>query len=277
MKRIFALLCAILMLASAIACGKVEPNDTTASTTTAAPGEATTTAATEPAETEPPKAFDSVPEQNYGGHMFNIMYAQADECYKDFYAEQMNGDVQNDAVYERNSMVKEKLNIDMTITWDTYQTVNDKARMQSQAGSQDYDLFGGHRDSLKLTYQGFLYDLNQIEALDLEQIWWDQGWIEAITVGDALYTIIGDVNVSAQLFVSSLAFNKRLMDENNIAYPYDLVRQGKWTMDVYNEMITDFGADLNGDGVLKPEDDLFSLIGWSYESGYSNLYGTNYY
>ena len=63
MKRIFALLCAILMLASAIACGKVEPNDTTASTTTAAPGEATTTAATEPAETEPPKAFDSVPAQ----------------------------------------------------------------------------------------------------------------------------------------------------------------------------------------------------------------------
>ena len=276
MKRIFALLCAILMLVSAIACGKVEPNDTTASTTTAAPGEATTTAAAEPAETEPPKAFDSVPEQNYGGHMFNIMYAQADECYKDFYAEQMNGDVQNDAVYERNSMVKEKLNIDMTITWDTYQTVNDKARMQSQAGSQDYDLFGGHRDSLKLTYQGFLYDLNQIEALDLEQIWWDQGWIEAITVGDALYTIIGDVNVSAQLFVSSLAFNKRLMDENNIAYPYDLVRQGKWTMDVYNEMITDFGADLNGDGVLKPEDDLFSLIGWSYESGYSNLYGADF-
>ncbi len=276
MKRILALLCAILMLASAVACGKSEPSDTTVATTTAAVEGDATTAATEPAETEPPKAFDSVPEQNYGGYMFNIMYAQADECYKDFYAEQMNGDIQNDSVFERNAMVKDKLNIDMTITWDTHATVNDKARLQSQAGTQDYDLFGGHRDSLKMTYQGIMYDLKQIEALNLDQEWWDQGWVEAITVNDALYTLIGDVNISAQLFVSSLAFNKRLMDENNITYPYDLVREGKWTMDVYNEMITDFGADLNGDGSAKPEDDLFALTGWSYESGYSNFYGTGF-
>ena len=276
MKRTLALLCALLMLVSSfVACGKSEDP---AATTTAANGttEATTTATTEPAETEPPKAFDSVPAQNYGGHVFSILYSQNDECYRDFLAEQMNGDVQNDAVFERNSMVEDKLNIEIEIAWDTHGTVNDKARLQSQAGSQDYDLFGGHRDSLKLTYQGFFYDLNQIEALNLDQVWWDQGWIDAITVNDALYTLIGDVNVSAQLFVSSLAFNKRLMDESNIAYPYDLVREGKWTLEAYKGMLTDFGSDLNGDGMMKTEDDLYGLTGWSWESGFSYLYGADF-
>ena len=276
MKRFLALLCAVLMLASVVACGKTESDDTATTTTAAVGEEVTTTAATEPAETEPPKAFDSVAEQNYGGHVFNILYSQNDECYRDFYAENLNGDVQNDAVFERNSMVEDKLNIDITIAWDTFGTVNDKARLQSQAGTQDYDLFGGHRDSLKLTYQGFFYDLNQIEALNLDQVWWDQGWIDAITVNDALYTLIGDVNVSAQLFVSSLAFNKRLMDESNIAYPYDLVREGKWTLEAYKGMLTDFGSDLNGDGKMTVESDLYGLTGWSWESGFSYLYGADF-
>ena len=276
MKRIIALLCAVLMvLPLAVSCGKKETTDPSATTT--APADTTTAISeTTPVETEAPKAFDSVPAQDLKGHVFNILYAEADGCYKDFYSEVLNGDLKNDLIFERNEMVKEKLNIDMTISWEKYTSVNDKARMQSQAGSQDYDVFGGHRDSLKLTYQGFLYDLNDISTLDLDQEWWDQGWIDAITVNNSLYTLIGDVNISAQLFVSSLAFNKRLMDESNIAYPYDLVRQGKWTMDAYNELIKGFGADLNGDGKLTPENDLFALIGWSYESGYSNLYGANF-
>ena len=84
MKRFLALLCAVLMLASAVACGKTESDDTATTTTAAVGEEVTTTAATEPAETEPPKAFDSVAEQNYGGHVFNILYSQNDECYRDF-------------------------------------------------------------------------------------------------------------------------------------------------------------------------------------------------
>ena len=274
MKRMLAFLCAMMMLIPLAACGKTEGGNDEVTTTVV---ETTTVAAeTTPAETEAPKAFDSVPVQDFKGHVFNILYADADECYKDFDAETLTGDLKNDSIYERNAMVEEKLNIDLTIAWEKYTSLNDKARIQSQAGSQDYDLFGGHRDSLKLTYQGFLYDLNDISALDLTQEWWDQGWIEAITVGDSLYTLIGDVNISAQLFVSSLAFNKRLMDESNIEYPYDLVRQGKWTMDAYHELIKGYGSDLNGDSKLTPENDLFALVSWSYESGYSNLYAADF-
>lgn len=276
MKRAVALLCAMLMLVSvAVSCGKAEPADTTtAATTTAAPG-GDATVATTPAETEPPKAFDSVAEQNLGGD-FQIRYAQADNCYEDFHAEALNGDIKNDLIYERNAMVEEKLGIDLQISWTDYKDVDAECQRQVQSGSDDYDMFGGHRISLALSYQGMQYDLKDISTLDLTQEWWDQGYVDAITINDSLYTVIGDLGVSTLLFVSSLTFNKKLMDEANIAYPYDLVREGKWTMDALYNMVVDYGADLNGDGQIKREDDLLSIIGWSSESGYSNFYSTGF-
>ena len=276
MKRMLALLCAILMLTSvAVSCGKTEePADTTTATVDSAVTD-TTTAATEPAETEPPKAFDTVPEQNLGG-VFNIRYNQNDNCYVDFLAESINGDIKNDLIYERNAMVEEKLGVDIQITWTDYQSVDADCKIQVQSGSNDYDLYGGHRISLALSYQGFQYDLKDIESLDLTQEWWDQGYIDAITINDSLYTVIGDAGVSTLLFVSSLTFNKKLMDEANIAYPYDLVREGKWTLDAFHDMIVDYGADLNGDGVTKREDDRFSLIGWGSESGFSGFYSSGF-
>ena len=275
MKRTLALLCAILMLASvAVSCGKTEPAATTTAVTTVAAEEGTT-AATTPAETEPPKAFDSVPEQQLGG-VFHIRYAQADSCYEDFHAETLNGDVKNDLIYERNSMVEEKLGIDIQISWDEIGTVNNDCRLQVQSGSSDYDLFGGHRSSLQLSYQGQQYDLSDISTLDLTQEWWDQGYIEAVTLNDSLYTVIGDAGVSTLLFVSAMTFNKKLMDEEQISYPYDLVREGKWTMDALLNMTADYSSDLNGDGTLVRENDCFSLIGWGTETTYSLFYCSDF-
>ena len=114
MKRVLSLLCAILMLTSVVACGKTEEPAVTTIAGNDAATEATT-AATEPAETEPPKAFDSVAEQNLGGD-FQVLYAQADNCYEDFHAETLTGDVKNDLIYERNLMVEEKLGVDIQIS-----------------------------------------------------------------------------------------------------------------------------------------------------------------
>ena len=278
MKRMIAFLCALLMLAGSVAaCGNPDAGktDTTTTTTAAGTSDTTTTAETTPAETEKPRAFDTVAEQNLGGE-FHIRYAQADECYRDFHAEAINGEVKNDAIYERNAMVEEKLGVDIQISWADYKDVDAACQRQVQSGGDDYDVFGGHRISLALSYQGMQYNLKDISTMKLDQEWWDQGYVDAITINDSLYTVIGDIGVSTLLFVSSLTFNKDLMDANQIEYPYELVREGKWTMDALYNMTVDYGSDLNGDGQVKREDDLLSIIGWSSESGYSNFYSTGF-
>jgi len=276
MKRFVALLCAMMLLTSAIACGKAEPAITTAVTTSTAP-DATSeaTESTTPAETEPPKAFDTVPAQNLGGD-FHILYSTTDQSLADFTAETLNGDIKNDLIYERNSMVEEKLGIDVMISPMGYTDLNAECQRQVQAGGDDYDMFGGHRNSLVLSYQGFHYNLLEIDALDLEQEWWDQNYVDAITINDALYTVIGDIGVSTLLFVSSLTFNKKLMDEQNMTYPYDLVREGKWTMDALLAATTDYSEDLNGDGAITRDNDRLAMVGWSTESGYSLFYGSGF-
>ena len=275
MKRILAFLCAVVMLASVAACGKTEEPAATTAATGDTPATDATTAATEPAETEPPKAFDSVPAQNLGGD-FHILYSTTDQSLADFTAETQNGDIKNDLIFMRNAMVEEKLGVDVMISPMGYTDLNMECQKQVQAGTDDYDLFGGHRNSLVLSYEGFQYDLMDIEALDLTQEWWDQNYVNTITINDSLYTVIGDIGVSTLLFVSSLTFNKKLMDEQNMAYPYDLVRSGKWTMDKLLEMTTDYGADLNGDGTLTRDNDRLAMVGWSTESGYSLFYGSGF-
>ncbi len=274
MKRLLALFCSLAILASFAACGGAGTDTTTAPTDTSAATSADSSTAT-PAETQPPKAFDSVPAQNLGG-TFHIRYAQADNCFEDFHAETEIGDVKNDAIYTRNAMVEDKLGVDIQISWTDYKAVDTDCRLQVQSGDQSYDMFGGHRDSMKLSYAGMQYDLSDISTLDLSREWWDQGYIEAVTVNDSLYTVIGDIGVSTLLFVSSLTFNKALMDENNITYPYDLVKEGKWTMEALLGMTTDYGTDLNGDGQIKRADDMLSIIGWGYESAYSGFYSSGF-
>ena len=276
MKRMLALLCAILMLASAVACGKTPADPVVESTTATSDTIASAdTEATTPAETEPPKAFDSVPAQNLGG-TFDILYSTTDQSLADFTAESQNGDIKNDLIFMRNSMVEEKFGVDVTISPMGYTDLNMECQKQVQAGTDDYDLFGGHRNSLVLSYGGFQYDLMDIDTLDLTQEWWDQNYVNSVTINDSLYTVIGDIGISTLLFVSSLTFNKKLMDEQNMAYPYDLVREGKWTMDALLTMTTDYGSDLNGDGVMNRENDLYAMVGWSTESGYSLFYGSGF-
>jgi hypothetical protein len=278
MKRQIALLCALLLLFSfAVSCGKTEAEPQDVEITTLASDATVATAQTTPAETEPPKAFDAVPDDvNLDGYVFNILYTSRDEVYYDFLAETINGEVQNDAVFQRNSMVEEKLNVDLQIAWKELDDVNNTCRIQVQSGTDDFDLFGGHRKSLALSYEGMQYNINDIDSIDLTQEWWDQDYIEAIRIHDSLYTVIGDIGVSTLLFISSMTFNKRMLDEANIAYPYDLVRQGKWTFEALQTMLKDQGADLNGDGVMKREDDQFALLGWATESAYSLFYGADF-
>ena len=106
MKKTIALLCALAMLlTTAISCGKTTAEDP-AEVTTAATAPSADTEATAPAETEAPKAFDSVPAQDLGGE-FNILYSTTDQSVADFQAETQTGDLKNDLIFLRNSMVRE--------------------------------------------------------------------------------------------------------------------------------------------------------------------------
>ena len=275
MKKLLCTLLALLFcLTTFSACGNGDETQTTSGSSGNV--EATTSEATP--GTDAPSPFDALEADNFGGHTFNIFYYSSDGNETDFLAETETGDIQNDLTYARNLAVMEKYNIKIAIDYINagLSTIADKVKQQVQAGDHTYDMFGGHRDALSLSYGGFMYNLSNISALSIDEEWWDQGYVEAMTINDSLYTIIGDMGASTLLFTSALTFNKKLFDDAHLEYPYASVRDGSWTYDKMNALLTDVAQDLNNDGNISYQNDRMALVGWSSESPYSALYTSGF-
>lgn len=270
MKKIMIWLLILVTLASSAACG--DPKDEKTDETTTAAGVTDTSAEI---ETETVfKAFDTLELKNYGGYEFDILYTQTERFYTDFHAPELNGAILNDAIFERNLKVEEALDVKINIKWQSYSQVNADLQTQVQADSYDYDMYGGHKTSLTLSYSGYLYNFYNMEDIDLSQEWWDQDWLASMSYADSIHTLVGDMCISHLLLVQAMTFNKKLFDDNSLEYPYELVREKKWTYDALYNYIKDYTADVNGDGQITWESDRYGLTGWGTESGYSTFYGS---
>ena len=109
-KRILALLLAVLMLAAA-GCSDTQP-ETAAEETDAVENPAAE------AETEPETEFlpDNLPADLDFGASSVHTYGWEEVSIIEFFAEEMNGDVVNDAVFQRNQTVEERLNVTLEYT-----------------------------------------------------------------------------------------------------------------------------------------------------------------
>ena len=114
LSRIFSVVLAIVLLAAIIAgCGSEgeDPGATTASAETTADTSEETTESDEP----------DLPEIDLEGKEYQFLVRFGSDCYNDYWieVEEMNGEVVNDAVFERNRAVEEKFNIDITALFNT--------------------------------------------------------------------------------------------------------------------------------------------------------------
>ncbi|MCL2097084.1 MAG: hypothetical protein FWH10_09335, partial [Oscillospiraceae bacterium] len=96
----------------------------------------------------------------------------------------------------------------------------------------------------------------------LSQPWWDQRAVKDLTVGDKLYYALGDINIMDNDATFAVFFNKQLISDYAMDSPYQFVRDGEWTLDVFNRMIVEISRDLNGDGIMDGND-LFGQLGQS--------------
>ncbi len=270
MKKLTHLLLLAMIASSVAACG--DSTGTSAVTDAATVGGADTAAA----ETEEIGALQGLAAQDFGGHTFGVLAANdgANNRHYDIEtAGEENGDILNDLVYARNRAVEEKYNITIKTANDEYGKVMDVIRQQVQGGLSDYDLYLADGHATKLASEGYFADMNAIESMDLSKPWWNEKAVSALSVGGKNYFSTGDINPTTMMSGGGLVFNKALFSNNDIAYPYDMVREGKWTIDAMLSMTKDMSRDLNGDGTMSYEDDLFSMSSWCAASPFAFFYG----
>ena len=149
-KRILSALLASLMLLPTLAACSDEGAGTPADDTTVADTAAdTTTAETEPRETERHEIKDDLPaDLKFDGRTFT-MYVGNQSTYDNFVmgVEEKEGDIVNDAVWERNLNVQEQL--DFVLKADpyamAYNTIAEGVSTLILAGDSTYDVFLGHQ------------------------------------------------------------------------------------------------------------------------------------
>ena len=182
---------------------------------------------------------------------------------------ELNSEPVNDAIFNRNVTVGERLNINIVPhaieDADQSKPVAEVERAVL-AGSDEYDLLAGAaylvlQSSLEGTYR----DMTQMEYLDLSQNYWTQDYNEVISYNNRQYSATGMIALSTYRFAFVTMFNKNEFDNKQVPYLYDAVNNGEWTLDYQASLVEDFYQDINGNG-KKDEGDFFGLITAPYIS-----------
>jgi len=211
-------------------------------------------------ETETDIERPNIPEgTNYGGYVVTVLVPEPaiNNVMREIYVEEESGDTLDDAVFKRNRLVEEMLNIEIkTVTGPGHWLVEFPQYVLRiiQADENAFDIIDGVYQPL-LAYQGCLENLYKVPNMNLSKPWWDQRMIEDLSFKNSkLYYIIGDIGHYGMSGVFSFVFNKQICDDNGYEYPYEKVRQGTWTFEEFSKLIKTTVRDLNGDGSLDHND-----------------------
>lgn len=240
-KSVLTLILCCLLLAGCAGGNQTETEVTENTTDTAASSETTA----------PAIAYD-YPDKDYEGYEF--VFLNQDQCSWAnplIAPEESNGELINDAMFERNSRISEKFNItisDYKVTSDEIPTLV-KNTVNSGDDAYDVALFPYHQLSAVLL-DGYLVDLNTISSLRLSEPWWDQLVVDAATIEDKCYLASSDITFFPFEATWVVYFNEDRFEELGFELPYDLVRNGEWTIDKLTEYCV-AAADLNGQDSFK--------------------------
>ena len=264
MKITSALLVIVMILGTFAACAEtvVGENETTANAATEMPS--ATDAIIVPEETI---VGDDVPELNFGGEDIIILGRNRDWCADEIAVSDENGTIVNDAVYKRNTLVSERLGVNIvfqgvgaTTSTDNY-AVRDALRKYIESGDEDVDLVANAAYvSASTQAEGLYRNLTDVENLDLSKPYWSQGLNTAMEVGGAQYLCSGAIMLSYYRFIFVTFFNVDTFNNAGIELLYDTVEKGEWTIEKQFTLAEELYKDNNGNGETD-EGDFFGFMG----------------
>ena len=258
MKQILAmLLCALLLSQTLAGCGSVETVETSAE-------DADTTAQTETeAETE---IRGNLPDKDFEGRAFHV-YTRSAPGYPQFDAyelvsEELNGEVLNDAIYQRNAIVEEKYNL--SVEQQKFEAPGSEAMKAVQSGDDGVDYVVSQVANVqKNVINGSFYDLYTGEYFNFDMPWWHETINDSCSLGGKLFMTMNDYLLLYKQQTYCLFFNKTMAKNNGLRDYYEAVIEGTWTWDMMYEDMKAVAYDLDGDGDMDQRDNY----------GYSCQYG----
>ena len=279
-KILALLICALMLSPSIISCSEnsADNSEKDSTTDTTTPSNSTESG-TDAADDESKTLMPNIPQLDFEGSTFTFLTSGANdtngvdwETY-DVWAETVNGEPINDAVYERNNYINETYNVSIA-EYKTSKDTLSEIKQEVQASTGMFQAAFTHfQNGATLAQQGALLDLLQMPYIDISQPWWDQRAAEDLEILGRLYQATGDITVIDNDATWVLFFNKQMREDLQMDDLYTLVREDKWYYDTMYSMVQAASMDVNADGKMSYKDDRLGFI-TSDASCYGLLYAS---
>lgn len=231
-RRILAALLAFVLLTSAGCAG----NTTKEPDTGAESGTTATTETVDSTETDPYADVD------FGGQ--SLRFCSSNDTFDATNAHrliagsgELNGEMINDAVYNRNAYVQELLNIKLDFTpveW-AYNISRDELNKLIMAGEDLYDVLINDMSTFATyTPQGYFHSLSGNRNLSMDSSYWYASAMDELEiVPGARYMMLGDYFTDCLASAHVLYYNKTVIEDvtGNANKVQELVMNGSWTVD----------------------------------------------
>ncbi len=240
-------------------------DDTEASVSSASDTSASETSGGNPYEYA--KAADYT-DLDFGGKTFRIIYRwePVEEkpsgwgYYFDLYEDADNpDDILTAAVaFRRNTM---KLYYNCNVVGVPSLNASGEAATAINSGSREYDLVLAQYMLTGYGTSKMYYNL--LPMINRNYDCWDEAILRDYSFANKLYGITGDLSISDDECMLVMLFNKDILNEHNMEYPYELVRKGEWTLEKLYQMSRECASNVNGDSEFDLNGDIFGTVMWA--------------
>ena len=284
MKKTMSLLLALTIAFSGVLTGCGEQTETEQQTENETPAspEGQVSTVSDSAEESPEAAVeteagltkDDLPDGlDFGGETITIIIRDGDNgvktgnCIMEMTVDELNGELLNDAIYNRNLTVSERLNVTLDpyapYDWTKYGQTLSEIRASVKAGEDRFDIIAGwnNSDLPSLALEGSLFNMKDAPYVDPEKPWWNQALLGSNLVGDKLYFLTGESNILSSLGSAFAVYvNEALETDFQLDKLSTYVDEGTWTIDRLGKIAEQVHVDLNGDGKMDSANDRFGLV-----------------
>ena len=203
---------------------------------------------TNPIETDETYDFGTLDFEWKEFRMLNT--AQPYGFYSNLDFESATGNKLDDAVYARNRQIEEQYHCDIVVD-ESYQLEEAATRLQDLvlSGENTYEVaFLRDYWIFSLITGDCLVNLDDYTQFQFDQAWWDSETMEEHRVGTAnkMFFALSDISLVDFEGTMAMYFNSDMMTSLGLQAPYQMVRDGEWTLEVLTEY-SKLGVNLNGD------------------------------
>ncbi|NMA24057.1 MAG: hypothetical protein GX936_00155 [Clostridiales bacterium] len=223
------------------------------------------------------KVSDGLGSYNFGGVIFNVI-----EQHKDMFAvnslEEANN-VISVGKMRRNAEIESRFGVKFNIISSMpYKQIVATVAASVLSDSDEYQLVLNQlSETVSTIVNDYCLNWYDIPHMDFDKPWYPKNMIENATLNNKMYILISDLIINATDSIYVIYFDKDVATSRNIPDLYKTVKDGKWTVDLFEGYIKDTYQDLNNNGQIDFDGDFFGLATTDNFSGFYYGMGQNFF